>query len=758
MVRAAPVPSAQADAFVDYMGINIHAGTYLGYQSTAYQDWQGIIDVVGDIGFRNVRDHGIEIARLNQLSAETGAKVLAITEWQDNTSGVLKLNMSKLTERMEQTKQLTHLRWIEGPNEYDGYPDPNWQQTLLQWQSQMYTYAKNDPVLKNIPVLAPSIYGQPGMEVFQPYADFGNMHQYPAGGLPLDYHAGAVARAAYVAGTKPVIASESGYDNGFEDTASAYGVTELASYKYVPRQFMDFYQAGRPNFFLYELADDMVDNTGPTGHGFREYHWGLVREDLSYKPSAYAVKNLIAHLSDAGEEFTAGSLDYTVTGGNADLRQVLLQKRDGSYILALWKDVKVYDNANRVDITNPASAITVNVNGPVTVAEIYKLDSMIPTDFVAGLSQIDVDVLDELQLVHITLDAPADHNWTKFGDGVWATGSNWLAGAPAGLFHAARFGDAGTAAHAVSVNAPVTVAAMSLDSGASYTLSGQQITIDTPMFGAIDATFGAHTIAAPLKLNRDTRITVDGGAALHVNNLLDSPAAIVTKAGTGTLDVNRVRARKIKVEEGTLKMQDGGGASAVDGVAVDASAKLDLRNNSMVIRAQEIGTFESGAYTGVLGMVATGRGTDGLWNHVGGITTSMSDATANSLTTLAVALASETQYAGGVFDGVSVADGDVIVRYTWHGDADLNGELNGDDYFYLDSHILQSGSVFGFHNGDFNYDGELNGDDYFLLDSTILYAQAYGSAPGLTAIPEPGVGLLGFAGAMLWGALSRKRR
>ena len=39
----------------------------------------------------------------------------------------------------------------------------------------------------------------------------------------------------------------------------------------------------------------------------------------------------------------------------------------------------------------------------------------------------------------------------------------------------------------------------------------------------------------------------------------------------------------------------------------------------------------------------------------------------------------------------------MLVMYTWGGDPDLNGDLNGGDYFYLDANILQSGSVFGFH-------------------------------------------------------------
>jgi hypothetical protein len=73
--------------------------------------------------------------------------------------------------------------------------------------------------------------------------------------------------------------------------------------------------------------------------------------------------------------------------------------------------------------------------------------------------------------------------------------------------------------------------------------------------------------------------------------------------------------------------------------------------------------------------------------------------------------------------GTETVDGSsVLVKYTWLGDADMNGELNGDDYFAIDSHVLQSGGVFGVTVGDFDLNGEINGDDYFLIDSNLLSA------------------------------------
>lgn len=101
----------------------------------------------------------------------------------------------------------------------------------------------------------------------------------------------------------------------------------------------------------------------------------------------------------------------------------------------------------------------------------------------------------------------------------------------------------------------------------------------------------------------------------------------------------------------------------------------------------------------------------------------MSDATTSVLTTLAVGLDQ---------------NGDVVVKYTWGGDADLNGELNGDDYFAIDSNALAQTP--GFHNGDFDYNGVIDGDDYFIIDSNITFAHAsppFAQAPLLSLLASP---------------------
>ena len=153
-------------------------------------------------------------------------------------------------------------------------------------------------------------------------------------------------------------------------------------------------------------------------------------------------------------------------------------------------------------------------------------------------------------------------------------------------------------------------------------------------------------------------------------------------------------------------------------------------DNALIVPSGDIGSWNGSAYTGIAGYIASGRG-DGSWNG-SGVVTSMSSALAPQvLTTLDAARAGDVGLT--TFHGFSLAPGDVLVRYTWGGDANLDGTLNGDDYFRIDSHVAQNGAVFGYVNGDFNYDGAIDGDDYFIIDSNI--------AVGQTATPFPPVGL-----------------
>ena len=82
--------------------------------------------------------------------------------------------------------------------------------------------------------------------------------------------------------------------------------------------------------------------------------------------------------------------------------------------------------------------------------------------------------------------------------------------------------------------------------------------------------------------------------------------------------------------------------------------------------------------------------------------------------------------APNVFSDVAlVAQGNTVVLHqTYAGDANLDGIINGDHYFLIDSNYGSVGNAVNYQTGDFNYDGRIDADDYFLIDANYGKSQS----------------------------------
>jgi len=88
---------------------------------------------------------------------------------------------------------------------------------------------------------------------------------------------------------------------------------------------------------------------------------------------------------------------------------------------------------------------------------------------------------------------------------------------------------------------------------------------------------------------------------------------------------------------------------------------------------------------------------------------------------------------GNTFDGQTTTADDLLVKYTYYGDADLNGKVDGTDYSLLDGGF--NNHLTGWLNGDFNYDGVIDGTDYSFMDGGF---NNQGIALSSTEIAQPG--------------------
>ncbi|HEY1686026.1 MAG TPA: hypothetical protein VGG19_14770 [Tepidisphaeraceae bacterium] len=211
----------------------------------------------------------------------------------------------------------------------------------------------------------------------------------------------------------------------------------------------------------------------------------------------------------------------------------------------------------------------------------------------------------------------------------------------------------------------------------------------------------------------------DGGSlssivalASVIGDTVVEPAASLT---VGSFDENALDV------EGSTSVNGVGLLSETNSLTIGSAGKLDLGDNSLAISysgsspASSIRTYLQNGYDA------------GHWDGIGGIVSS------------AAYLHAGTSL--GYFD-----DGaQVLIKYTWFGDTNLDGIVNSSDL----SLISPTGTTW--HSGDFNYDGKVNGDDFSLF----MLGSALGTRNISTTLPEPSYLLALVAAGFLFTRKSR---
>jgi hypothetical protein len=367
---AETVPARAADSFVDSIGVNTH--TY--YTDTPYySQFATVKERLTQLGVRNIRENLVprrsdQYQRLSELGAAGIKSTLILGEPREGIPGLnTLLGIVKKDLR-------PYVAAVEGPNEYDLAGVSNWSSQLLPYQEALYQGVKNDSSLSSLPVIGPSLVHWESMDEVGNISnrlDYGNIHSYPDGYEPESNVTTHLSHQAGVSAGKPIMATESGYHTAVNWTGSSKPVSEQAMAVYTPRMYLEYFRRGIARTFSYELLDEQSD----PGLDDREHNFGLLRSDLSPKPAFEALQNTISILNDAGGSFAPGSLDYSIGGGPADLRQVLLQKRDGSFYLALWRASRVWDPVARTALSAGSTQVTVKVDRPLAAAELYEPNS-----------------------------------------------------------------------------------------------------------------------------------------------------------------------------------------------------------------------------------------------------------------------------------------------------------------------------------------------------------------------------------------------
>jgi hypothetical protein len=238
-------------------------------------------------------------------------------------------------------------------------------------------------------------------------------------------------------------------------------------------------------------------------------------------------------------------------------------------------------------------------------------------------------------------------------------------------------------------NAPVNNGSNTFFNGGTASSDQDTLTVNA---GTFQLAGDPQTGSANLTVNDNASVVFPVGSGINARHL----AALNIGAGA-TATVNTPSAHTDRA------------VMVLGGLSINATGKLDLGGNDMLVKGGVLATIISELKTGFAAHT-------GYWNGSAGIVSSAAATNTKFQTTLGV-----IQNTNGsmplypMFDGQNSTTADVLVKYTYYGDADLNGVVNGADYAKVDA---------GFHshtgtwlNGDFDYDGVIDGSDYTLIDN-----------------------------------------
>lgn len=345
LVRVRP---AIADHLVDSFGVAVH----VNHQKSVYGNHAQVADWLGRLGVRHIR------SRLSTLSdvldafadlAYKGIKIHATCgEFDDpQTMGEI---MSAVRRRYAHPGRI--FTAFEGINE----PNNNGVPWIDQTRQKTYSLhkARANYGLRYIPIVAPSLArvtsgGIQGDNTWEQagnlgdlshLVDIGNMHVYPRGMQP-STDIGYFRRCARrVSGPGPVMCTEGGYFTAMDYQGGPNPVPEKVAAAYAPQAILEHWRAGTLRFFRYELLDDPAATSTD-----REGTLGMINTGSSWTPKAdfAPTRQLLRSFADPGPAFTPHPIDMTLSNKPRDLRSAVFAKRNGTHLLALWLDRKIYD-------------------------------------------------------------------------------------------------------------------------------------------------------------------------------------------------------------------------------------------------------------------------------------------------------------------------------------------------------------------------------------------------------------------------------
>jgi hypothetical protein len=362
---------------------------------------------MGYAGIKNLRDDG---------NPATVASWIAVYQQAGVRTNFLPVSdIAATVDMAKKLKAAGALLSIEGPNEPNNFPITYQGQTsnfmttftpVAHFQRDLYAAVRAEPTLDGVPVFHSSEAGgsQPdnvglqfltipsgagtSMPAGTKYADYANTHNYVCGhssklvdnvcwnavdptlngdwdGMYVEYghtwHGGFAGYSNADLIALPKVSTETGWV-----TSGSGAITEEQQARVFLNLYLAAYKRGWSYTFIYMLRDDPVQG-----------YWGLF--DTGYKPktSGAYLHNLTTILADPGGAQAAGLFDYSIAAEPSTVHDLLMQKSDGTFALAVWDERP----------SGGTDAITVSLGKTRPVVKVY--DPTAGTAPTQSLSNVD---------------------------------------------------------------------------------------------------------------------------------------------------------------------------------------------------------------------------------------------------------------------------------------------------------------------------------------------------------------------------------
>jgi len=379
--------ATQSDAFVGSVGVNTH------FTYPAYNAKQALLSSITSLlvasNIRHIRD-----GLVNEPVATAPYYAILTQLGAQGVGSDLISSVGQTASQIQSVLSVPGVEAIEGPNEYDlsAATVPNWAAQLSAFQSSLFATVRASSA--SLSVVGPALTTEANYAAvgsLSADATYGNTQGDFAGRNPGTAGFGAtdafgtygsipwqLAIARQTTGSEPIFVTETGYD----DSGAADAVPAAVKARYLMRTLLEFWNAGAPRTYIYELVDEPGATSAPSR--------GLIDSNGNPKLAYTAVTNFLAQLTDPGPAFSPSPLGVGIYAASS-VHHTLLQKRDGSYRLLLWVEAPSWNPVTDATLTvapqtvelsfasapSSISAVSFNDSGTTTASNLNVASSIV---------------------------------------------------------------------------------------------------------------------------------------------------------------------------------------------------------------------------------------------------------------------------------------------------------------------------------------------------------------------------------------------